>query len=89
MKAWVAAMVPKVANDGIVYTLMSLGLADTVADAEKIVTLNRMNREFIKTAVADMQGRSFTSNAECDAESADGCSRGYSGGYAVESNART
>ncbi|MFZ7945672.1 phage minor capsid protein [Neobacillus sp. 19] len=54
-KAWVATMLPKAAEDGIVYTLLSLGLAETVAEAQKIVVFNRLNREFVKTAIADMQ----------------------------------
>jgi hypothetical protein len=54
-KAWVASMIPKVAEDGIIYSIMALGVAETVAEAQKIVTFNRLNREFIKTAVADTQ----------------------------------
>jgi hypothetical protein len=54
-KAWVASMIPKAAEDGIIYSIMALGVAGTVADAQKIVTFNRLNREFIKTAVADTQ----------------------------------
>jgi hypothetical protein len=54
-KAWVASMIPKAAEDGIIYSIMALGVAETVAEAQKIVTFNRLNREFIKTAVADTQ----------------------------------
>jgi hypothetical protein len=48
-------MIPKAAEDGIIYSIMALGVAETVAEAQKIVTFNRLNREFIKTAVADTQ----------------------------------
>jgi len=54
-KAWVASTIPKAAEDGIIYSIMALGVADTVEDARKIVVFNRLNREFIKTAVADTQ----------------------------------
>jgi hypothetical protein len=54
-KEWVSAMVPKATEDGIIHSIMSLGVASTVEDAQRIVTLNRLNREFIKTAVADLQ----------------------------------
>jgi hypothetical protein len=54
-KAWVASMIPKAAEDGIIYSIMALGVADTVEEARKIVVFNRLNREFIKTAVADTQ----------------------------------
>jgi hypothetical protein len=52
---WVAATIPEAAQDGVIIAIMSLGVADTVAEAEKIVSFNRMNRDFIKTAVADTQ----------------------------------
>jgi hypothetical protein len=54
-KAWIASMIPKAVEDGIIYSIMALGVAETVAEAQKIVTFNRLNREFIKTAVADTQ----------------------------------
>jgi hypothetical protein len=52
---WVADTIPTAAQDGVIIAIMSLGVADTVAEAEKIVSFNRMNRDFIKTAVADTQ----------------------------------
>jgi hypothetical protein len=55
MKAWVASTIPIAAEDGIIYSIMALGVAETVEDARKIVVFNRLNREFIKTAVADTQ----------------------------------
>jgi hypothetical protein len=53
--AWVASMIPKAAEDGIIFSIMALGVAETVEEARKIVVFNRLNREFIKTAVADTQ----------------------------------
>lgn len=55
VKDWVSATIPVAAEDGVVIAIMSLGVADTVADAQKIISFNRMNRDFIKTAVADTQ----------------------------------
>jgi hypothetical protein len=54
-KAWVAAQIPKVAEDGIIFSIIALGVAETVEEARKIVVFNRLNRDFIKTAVADTQ----------------------------------
>jgi hypothetical protein len=54
-KAWVASTIPKAAEDGIIYSIMTLGVAETVEEAQKIVVFNRLNRDFIKTAVADTQ----------------------------------
>jgi hypothetical protein len=53
--AWVASMIPKAAEDGIIYSIIALGVAETVEEARTIVVLNRLNRDFIKTAVADTQ----------------------------------
>jgi hypothetical protein len=53
--AWVASMIPKAAEDGIIASIIALGVADTVEEARRIVVFNRLNREFIKTAVADTQ----------------------------------
>jgi hypothetical protein len=53
--AWVASMIPKAAEDGIIYSIIALGVAETVEGAHKIVTFNRLNRDFIKTAIADTQ----------------------------------
>jgi hypothetical protein len=52
---WVSTTIPVAAEDGVIIAIMSLGVADTVAEAQKIVSFNRMNRDFIKTAVADTQ----------------------------------
>jgi hypothetical protein len=53
--AWVTSMIPKAAEDGIIASIIALGVADTVEEARTIVVLNRLNRDFIKTAIADTQ----------------------------------
>jgi len=53
--AWVERYIPKAATDGIARTIVALGAADTLPDAEKIVKFNRINREFVASAVADTQ----------------------------------
>jgi hypothetical protein len=53
--AWVASMIPKAAEDGIIASIIALGVAETVGEARTIVVLNRLNRDFIKTAIADTQ----------------------------------
>ncbi|MEK4157603.1 phage minor capsid protein [Paenibacillus sp. FSL R10-2779] len=53
--AWVDRYIPKAATDGIAQTIVALGAADTLEDAEKIVKFNRINREFVASAVADTQ----------------------------------
>jgi hypothetical protein len=53
--AWVASMIPKAAEDGIIASIIALGVAETVEEARTIVVLNRLNRDFIKTAIADTQ----------------------------------
>lgn len=52
---WVAANVPVAARDGVARTLLSLGVAQTVEQAQAIVKFNRMNAEMVKSAVADTQ----------------------------------
>lgn len=53
--AWVERYIPKAATDGIARTILALGAAETLQDAEKIVKFNRINREFVASAVADTQ----------------------------------
>lgn len=53
--AWVERYIPKAATDGIARTIVALGAADTLQDAERIVKFNRINREFVASAVADTQ----------------------------------
>ncbi|MBA9027529.1 phage minor capsid protein [Peribacillus huizhouensis] len=52
---WVATNIPKAATDGVIRSLVALGLAENVAQAQSIVQFNRFNRDYIKTAVADTQ----------------------------------
>jgi hypothetical protein len=53
--AWVSTMIPKATEDGIIHSIIALGVAETAEEARKIVVFNRLNRDFIKTAVADTQ----------------------------------
>lgn len=53
--AWVAEYVPKAATDGVARAIVELGVASTLADAEKIVKFNRINRELVASAIADTQ----------------------------------
>lgn len=53
--AWVAQYIPIAVQDGIARSLVSLEVADSLEEATKIVAFNRLNKELIKTAVADTQ----------------------------------
>ncbi|MCG7386836.1 phage minor capsid protein [Paenibacillus sp. ACRRY] len=53
--AWVAEYVPKAATDGVARAIVGLGVANTIAEAEKIVKFNRINREMVASAIADTQ----------------------------------
>lgn len=53
--AWVAEYVPKAATDGVARAIVGLGVANTLAEAEKIVKFNRINREMVASAIADTQ----------------------------------
>lgn len=52
---WVEANIPKAAIDGAVTALIDLGVAATVDEAQKVAKFNRINREFVATAIADTQ----------------------------------
>ncbi|PAD72443.1 phage minor capsid protein [Paenibacillus campinasensis] len=52
---WVKAYIPKAATDGVVQAIIGLGVAETVDEAAKIAKFNRLNREFVATAIADTQ----------------------------------
>ncbi|CAM2951981.1 phage minor capsid protein [Paenibacillus sediminis] len=52
---WVKANIPKAATDGIIRTLIDIGVVKTVEEAQKIVKFNRINREMVASAVADTQ----------------------------------
>lgn len=49
------ACIEKAAGDGVINTLISIGVVETVAEAEKIAAFNRINKEFVKAVVADTQ----------------------------------
>ncbi|WP_418041115.1 phage minor capsid protein [Paenibacillus xylanilyticus] len=53
--AWVTEYVPKAATDGVARAIVGLGVANTLAEAEKIVKFNRINREMVASAIADTQ----------------------------------
>lgn len=53
--AWVDENIPKAITDGIIRTIVDLGAAATVVEAEKIVKFNRANRELAASVIADTQ----------------------------------
>ncbi|WP_151737236.1 phage minor capsid protein [Paenibacillus tengchongensis] len=52
---WVERYVPQAATDGIARAIVDLGAANTLEEAQKIAKFNRINREFVASAVADTQ----------------------------------
>ncbi|MDQ0154919.1 phage minor capsid protein [Robertmurraya andreesenii] len=52
---WVERYIPQAVSDGITRTLIALGIATSLSEAEKIMKFNRLNQDLIKTAVADTQ----------------------------------
>jgi hypothetical protein len=52
---WVEENIPQAARDGVMRTLISLGVAKTAAEAESLVKFNRMNANMVAAAVADTQ----------------------------------
>lgn len=52
---WVKTYIPKAATDGVIQTILGLGVVDTVEEAAKIAKFSRLNREFVATAIADTQ----------------------------------
>jgi Phage minor capsid protein 2 len=65
-REWSEVYITKAATDGVVYTLLALDLASSVAEAQAIVKFNRINKEFVKAAVADTQADllAVTTNVE-------------------------
>jgi hypothetical protein len=53
--AWVESTIPIVAKDGVVNTLVSLAIAETVEQATLMVEFNRINQNMVAAAVADTQ----------------------------------
>lgn len=52
---WASANMERAVTDGIVRSLVSLGLVADIAEAQAIVKFSRLNRELVKSAVADTQ----------------------------------
>lgn len=53
--SWATLNIEKAATDGVVRSLVALGLAETAQEAVSIVKFNKLNSDLIKTAVADTQ----------------------------------
>lgn len=52
---WTAKHLEGTVKDGIIRSMLALEVVETVAEAEKVLTFSRINRELVKTAVADTQ----------------------------------
>ncbi|NHN31137.1 phage minor capsid protein [Paenibacillus agricola] len=63
---WIARLIPKAATDGIIRTLISLGIAKDRTQAAGIATLNRMNQNVVAAAVADTQADVLAVTANID-----------------------
>lgn len=50
---WVKENIPESARKGIARSFVSLGIAETLEEAEKIVKFNKLNRNMVEAAVAD------------------------------------
>lgn len=53
--AWARDVIPQASKDGIAATIYSLGLAGTYEEARKIAKFNGINRELVRSIVADTQ----------------------------------
>jgi glycerol-3-phosphate cytidylyltransferase-like family protein len=52
---WVNEVIPKAISDGIASTIVALGVADTLEQAQKIVKFNRANKALAEAVIADTQ----------------------------------
>jgi len=52
---WVEENIPMAARQGITDAIVSLGVVEAVAEAEKLVKFNRVNAQLVQAAVADTQ----------------------------------
>lgn len=52
---WIKVNIPIAVEDGVIRAIVSLGVVDTVQEAKQIVRFNRLNKDLVKTAVADTQ----------------------------------
>lgn len=50
---WVKENIPKSAREGVARSLVTLEIASSMEEAEKIVKFNKINRELVQAAVAD------------------------------------
>lgn len=57
---WVDEVIPKAITDGIVSTIVSLGVVGTVEEAQKIVKFNRANKALTEVVIADTQADLLT-----------------------------
>lgn len=53
--AWITRYIPIAVGDGIARTIVSLNATKTIEEAKAIVRFNRLNRELVRTTVADTQ----------------------------------
>ncbi|MBG9548523.1 phage minor capsid protein [Cytobacillus firmus] len=53
--AWVEEHMPLAVSDGIVRSIVALGVVESIEEARTIVKFNRLNRDLVKTAIADTQ----------------------------------
>jgi hypothetical protein len=53
--AWVAANIPTAVGDGVIRSILALGVVETIEEARNIIKFSRLNRELVKAAVADTQ----------------------------------
>lgn len=52
---WITKYIPIAVTDGVARTILSLGAVDTLEEARAVAKFNRLNRELVKSAVADTQ----------------------------------
>lgn len=52
-REWVRENIPLAARQGVARSLVTLGIAKSLQEAENIVRFNRLNREMVRAAVAD------------------------------------
>ncbi|MEN2464917.1 phage minor capsid protein [Ornithinibacillus sp. JPR2-1] len=50
---WVKQNIPESARKGVARSFLTLGVVDTLQEAEKIVNFNKINREMVRAAVQD------------------------------------
>ena len=55
VKDWTSIYLEQAVKDGIVTSIVSLGLANTLAEATEMVKFSALNRNLVKTVIADTQ----------------------------------